>query len=363
MKVVLDGLAYFLNKGDLGKYTRGLVTSLDIKDQDEISIIKDREIVDFGNFTSNLKLRDLYINRIHNDYKAINDFINNIGADVYHCTNNGFSLQMEYKYNCKVVATIHNVIPDSYEDNYNSKYLEKYFYSMQSWDKLTDKIICPSSYVKNQLSSKLSINKDKISVINPVIDKNYVSQNTYMSKVYLKSKFNFAGEFLFFTGDLHKRKRLEEFLEIFYRISSRLNKLNFVIMCNINKGNFDYYTQIKSLVEVMGLKEKVIFITTFNKSDKLHFYNVAKAVIDFSLYDGLTISLLEAKNCGANIICSDLESYRELLGDYPLYIDINLPFIDELLEDYITAEANIPKKEEIKDSKDTLYSIYEMLIK
>lgn len=338
MKVIIDGLPYFLNKGDLGEYTRSLIDGIKPNFEDSITVIKDREIASYKNFTKEIALRELYINRVNNDFKAINEYINNSKGEIYHCTNNGFSYQREYKYNCKVVTTIHSLIPEEHEEFYNIKYLEKYYYSMQLWDRYSDLIIAPSTFVQEELTNKFGIDYRKIFVLPPRVQESYTKQSPYMSKVYIKSKYNFTGDFILYTGDLHKRKRLESFLEIFLRISQRLDNLYFVIMSNISKINYDYYMNLKGLIDAMGLTNRVIFINEFNKADKGHFYNIAKAVIDFSLYECLTMSLLEAKKCKANIICSDLEVYREILGDYPLYLDLELPFIDEIIEDFIESD-------------------------
>ncbi len=362
MKALIDGLNYFINTGDVGEYTRGLLNNLKQKDDDSISIIKDKEIVNNQILSNGIKIKEIYINRVNMNYKSISDLINSTKCEIYHCTNNGFSLQSEYRYNCKVVVTVHNIIPEFYEDFYNTKYLEKYYYSMQLWDKMSDKIICPSTYIKDELISKFGINEEKIQIILPKVHKNFIKQSNYVSKVYLKSKFNFSGEFILYCGELHRRKRIEEFLEVFLSLSNRHNDLYFLILCNINNVNYDYYNELNILIKTMNLGDRAIFITSYTKNDKIHFYNTTKAVVDFSLYEGLNISLLEAKSCGANIVCSDIRTFRELLNDYPLYLDLQLPFFDEILEDYIMDNNNFSGNLESHEDNNELYNLYKSLI-
>lgn len=362
MKIAIDGLSYFLNKGDVGEYTRGLVNSITPMENDKIYLIKDKEILDRRVGANKLKLSNLYINRLNNDYKSIDDFINNSKIELYHCTNNGFSLAKEHKYNCSVVTTIHSFIPSGYEEFYEENYLKKYYDSLQNWDRYSDAIVCPSRYIEEEIHLNLGINLNKIVVIPPNINKIFTKTNKYMSSVYIKSKFNFSEEFILYCGDIHKRKRLNEVLEIYKRLSYKLPNLKFVILCNIDGTNFKHYKELKEVVEVLDLENKVMFITSYNLSDKVHFYNICKVVIDFSLYEGMCLSLLEAKAVGANIICNDIKTYRESLDDYPLYLNIDLPFIDEILEDYLRCDENYTSEDIYYGEEKKIYNLYESVL-
>lgn len=368
MKVAIDGLSYFLNKGEVGEYTKGLINNIRPLENDKIYLIKDKEILNENTAQSKLKVTNLFINRINNEFRAIDDFINNSKIEIYHDTNNGFSLQKEYKYNCNIITTIHSFIPFQYENFYNEKYLRKYFSSLQIWDRCSDVILTPSSYIEDQLYLNLGISKDKIVTIPPKVNKIFTKTNNYVSRIYLKSKYNFSGDFILFSGDLHKRKNLEMFLDVFKKVSYGLPHIYFVILCNVDEINFKYYEELKMLVEGLALETRVLFITTYNQIDKLHFYNTCKVVIDFSLYEGLAISLLEAKAVGAKIICSDIQTFREVLQNYPLYLNLELPFIEEILEDYLSCEItertfdNDFGVEKNYGAEKTLYGLYEKIL-
>lgn len=362
MRVAIDGLSYFLNKSDIGEYTRGLVDNITPLENDKIYLIRDREIAYKNLIKNKLKLSNLYINRLNNDYKSTDDFINNSKIDIYHCTNNGFSLQSKKKYNCNIITTIHSFIPSEYENFYEKNYLKKYFNALQNWDRYSDFIVCPSEYIENEINFKLGISRDKIVVIPPKVSEVFSRTNNYISGVYIKSKYKFSGEFILYCGDIHKRKRLEEFLNIYSRITTKLKQLYFVILCNVDSINLKYYEELKILVEALRLENKVIFITSYNSIDKLHFYNTCKAIIDFSLYEGLNISLMEARAVGANIICSDIQTYREELNDYPLYLNMELPFIDEILEDYLCVDDSYKVEDTSCEGGLSLYDLYEIVL-
>ena len=362
MRVVIDGLSYFLNDLELGQYTRRLINNLNPNKDDAISLIRDKEIITTRTPCNNIEVKQLYINRTNKNYRSVENIINNVNIDIYHCPNNGFSLPDNEKYNCKVVTTIHNIIPKEYERYYNSKYLRKYYNAMQGWDKFTDKIICPSTYLKEVLESKFLIDREKIKVILPVTDKVYTKQSKYLSKVYLKSKFNFEGDFILYSGELHKRKRLEDFLQIFMELSKNYKDLYFIMLAKISNGNYQYYKELSLLIAKMGLSRQVKIITSLNKYDKLNFYNATKYVVDFSVYEGFNISLLEARNCGTNIICSDIQTYKELLGDSPMYLDIDFPFINDILEEYLEIDERfIDNRNEDKNNNE-LYELYDSLL-
>lgn len=363
MRILIDGLSYFINEGELGEYTRYLVNGIKFNSEDSISIIRDKEITKRQESKNNITVKELYIDRIVMDYKPIDDLINNMGAEVYHCTNNGFSLDERFKYNCKVIATVHTIIPENYERFYNEKFLEKYYGSIQILDRLTDKIISPSTYIKEEIKSKLRIKDSKIQVILPKVTGKDILPTSYMSRVYIRSKFNFSKEFILYEGDLHPRKQLKEFLEVFKKLSERNSNLYFFIMTNVNRVNYNYYSELKKAIEKLFLRDRVIFMTNYNKMDRIHFYNTAKGIIDFSLFHGIGIHLLEGMKCGTNIICSDIPSFKEILGEYPLYLNLNLKFADRIMEDYLSEKNFFNLQQKNHEESNELYEVYKEVMK
>lgn len=344
MKVAIDGLPYYINVGDSTLYTRELVNNIPYDSNLDINIVKDGEINSNIALKNNLGCEELYINRRIEDYKVLVDYINNSSTDIFHCFNNGFSLPDEKSFNSKIIVSLNNFVDFQYEEYYRAKYVEKYYASINRVIQQADLITCPNKYMVDRICKTTGVNEKKVTTLFPLINRIYTKINTYMSKVYLKSKFNILEDFILYSGDLHRRKRLDEVIELFMKISYSLQDIKFIMLSNVTSLNYDYYSELTMLIRSLGLENRIIIISNYTNLDKLHFYNRAKAVIDFSIVDFLNISLLEAMSCGATIICSDLPIYREYLNSYPYYLELSLPLIDEIIVDIILSNNTCEAK-------------------
>lgn len=358
MKVLIDGLSYYINQGELGQYTTNLIDSLKPLEGDTFELIKDRDLEGINRDILPLQEQVLTINRRALDYRNLERCIASRNIDVYHCTNNGFTLMKNNHYPCKVLTTVHTVIPQEYERLYDPKYIRRNYYAMNILEGVTDKILCPSTFVKKFLADSLAIEERKLLVMVPRLHKVLPKTKDLVSEVYRKSKFNFKGDYLLYEGDLHPRKRLSEFFKVFEGLARRKRQVNLIILCPITSQNYNEYRRLREETEALGLRGRVFFLSAYNKGDRIHLYNGAKAIFDFSMYEGFNLSLLQGKAMGLNILCSDIETYREALGDYAFYVDINLPFADRILEDYLEEQDYYMEYEEEQHTYKDLYQIY-----
>lgn len=334
MNIAVDGLIYYLSNGEASKYIGGYIQTLSNNEEQSIYMIKDKEIKYYPTIPSEISVEEIYINRIKDDYRALKNYLNSNKIELYHCTNNGFSLAFKEKPTKKVISSFSSFVSVDIEEYFNPKYVEKFYYSIENAINFSDLITASSETLKNKIISSYNIDENKIITLPPLKNEIYTKTKAYMSNTYLKSKFNFSSDFILYVGDLHQRKRLEEFIEIFYKLQSSISNLYFVILCEIDSLNYAYYEELKILITTLSLENKIIFISEYTELDKLHFYNKAKCLIDFSEFDFCNVSLYEALCCNTPIICSDILLHREILNNYPLYLDITLPYVDEIIENY-----------------------------
>jgi len=99
---------------------------------------------------------------------------------------------------------------------------------------------------------------------------------------------------------------------------------------------------LSKLITRLGLAKNVI-ITGFISDDKLvEILNSSKFFISLSRYEGFGLSVLEAMACGTPCILSDLQVFKELHGNLPLYVssqsykDVALTLYKALTSPYIT---------------------------
>lgn len=74
-----------------------------------------------------------------------------------------------------------------------------------------------------------------------------------------------------------------------------------------------------------SLRQKVHLPGFIDDADITKLYSNASYFINTSKYEGFGIPPLEAMKCATPVISSDIEAAREVLGDVPIFFDINNP--------------------------------------
>lgn len=335
MNILIDGLPFFINKWDLGEYSKEIIHSLSKIKSFNITLIKDKEILTSlsNDFLNSVSICNLSLNRLTDNYYPIDNYMKKNKIDLYHCLNNGFSCSNINPE--KSIISLHNIITSDIEDYYHDNYKNKFYNIFPKALNTATKIICLSNTLKIDLMSICGVDEHRIKVIYPPIGEIFKPSNKYMSTIYLKSKFNIHNRFILYTGDFHRRKRFEEVLEIFLRLSTFDCDLDLIFLSHINNLNLEYFNEITKLSRIMGLNNKIKFITSFTYDEKVHFFNSALCYMDLSIYDGINISLLQAFRCKCPIICSDIPINHEFLGESYNFFDLDCPSIMDDIESHI----------------------------
>ncbi|WP_066868933.1 glycosyltransferase [Clostridium mediterraneense] len=321
MSVLIDGLVYFFHNGDYGEEVREIIDSLEKNSlANELSIIKDMSFKKGRNLSS-FNIKKLNIDRIKGNYSEIVDITKNKNYDIYHCFNNGFSLNSKIK--AKKITSINTLYPLYDEELCNKKFLNRFLERLPISLNLSDKIIVSSYFQKNLLKKYYNIDNKKLDVLYPKISKFYSPRDKEISKVYLSSKFKITEDFLFFNGDLHRRKNIEEVIFFFKTIKERafINDKLIISVREIHKNKYEkeYLKELKELANMLDILNDVIFLINISKADELHLLNMAKSFIDLSRFEDFNLNILKAFLCNTAIIAPPLDLYIEMLEDYPNY--------------------------------------------
>ncbi len=87
-------------------------------------------------------------------------------------------------------------------------------------------------------------------------------------------------------------------------------------------SNGPYKNYLTDLVSQQGINHRVIFLNDLSDAEILNLYQQAKALVYPSLMEGFGIPPLEAMACGIPVIMSDIDVFREIYGDAPIYIEL-----------------------------------------
>lgn len=210
--------------------------------------------------------------------------------------------------------------------------------------KKTNIIVAISQSTKKDLIDLYNIDKKRIKVIYPGIDKKFkpLDKNNFNFQE-VKKKYNIPDNFVLYFGTIEPRKNILSIIRSFEKIKS-----NFIFNNNIKwrgfegvvkkqKKDFDFsnlklviagakgwlYDKVFKTVDNSEFKKDIIFTDFIEERDKIYLYNLADLFIYPSFFEGFGLPPLEAMACGVPTIVSDKPSLSEVVGDGAVMVDPN----------------------------------------
>lgn len=223
-------------------------------------------------------------------------------------------------YSRKFIATVHDLTPLLFKTGKASTknsflYKVKHFFYkiiLKTQVKKAIRILTPSKTVKDQLINKFGqFFENKILPV-------HLGVNHYLLKskenVSLRKKFN--ERFFIYVGNFYPHKNVEKLINAFSKIktSSQLILL----------GPNDYFKdRLFQLINRLKQEKKILFFNNPSISDLVFFYKNALALIHPSLSEGFGLPLIEAVYFNCPIIASNINVFKELLGNNYLSFNPN----------------------------------------
>jgi len=132
---------------------------------------------------------------------------------------------------------------------------------------------------------------------------------------------------LFTICNLYKsnaqRKRIKETIEAFSMVLKRFPHYKLIVSGG-NAGFKDNTMEhLVSLVEKLGIKNKVIFTGSISLDKKLHFYQTAKLFVQPSIYEGFGLAIAEAMACSTPVVVCRTGAVPEVVGNCGVYVTGN----------------------------------------
>ncbi len=124
------------------------------------------------------------------------------------------------------------------------------------------------------------------------------------------------GRFLLYVGVLEPRKNVPMLLQAFARVAAQFPDVPLVI---VGKKGW-MYDAIFAEMTALGLADRVIFTGYVPEEDLPRLYGGARAFVYPSLYEGFGLPVLEAMQCGAPVVTTDISSMPEVAGDAALLV-------------------------------------------
>lgn len=309
-RIGIDARLY--SKTGVGVYIRNLIHFLEKSSPDDIEfyIYVLQEEAESIQFTSaNFVKRPVPF--LWHSFSEQTGFLNVLNADnldLMHFTY--FSYPIFYRK--KFIATLHDTILLEHKTGKASTknrliYELKHFffrYVIQSQLQNAQAIITPTHTVKQSIIKLFGYSyADKIIPIYEGV--NYALQSVQENK---SLETQFPDPFFIYVGNFYPHKNVETLVEAFSKTKTDV-KLILI-------GPEDFFSErVRELIQRLNQSDRIVLFHTFSLENLVFFYKHAKALIHPSRSEGFGLPLVEAAYFGLPIIASDIEVFRELLGD------------------------------------------------
>ena len=222
---------------------------------------------------------------------------------------------------CRKITVVHDLSFISHSEFYSLKrQIWHYLVATKKLFSDSEKIICVSQNTKNDLLNFYKIAEEKAKVVYSGITEDYKKIKVNDFKLdQLKKKYDLPNNFIFSLGTLEPRKNIIAIISAFEKINIEFQNENLYLVIAGNSGW--KYQSIFNLAKKSKKRYFIKFLNYVEPCDKIYLYNLAKAFVFPSIYEGFGFPPLEAMACETPVIASNNSCFPEILGDSALLVN------------------------------------------
>ncbi len=223
-------------------------------------------------------------------------------------------------------AVLYDLIPLRFASHYLSEpSLRSRYQTRVQALKMFDHLLAISEASASDAVELAEIASHAVSAIGAGADTQFrppsTSQSEVASRLIQSGRYpGLETEFVLFPTGFDFRKNIDGFVHAYAALDPRLRRRHqLVMMCGLNPDQSAYMGELMSKV---GLSKEELILTGRVSDEELVDLNQAAHLVVFpSLYEGFGLPVLEARQCGAAVICGDNSSLREVQPDQDARFD------------------------------------------
>ncbi|MBD3330684.1 glycosyltransferase [Candidatus Peregrinibacteria bacterium] len=274
-----------------------------------------------------------------------------------------------YKGAGKTVLTIHDCIPWKDKKYRRGLFSKMYHGKTRKACNKVDKIITVSETSKMDIMDFCGIDSGKIEVIyNDAADifKTQVD-NGFLKKV-LEGYGIISYKYFLYCGGYDMRKNVRFLLKNYSEYCEKAAHPYPLVLVGDQLYKDKLYEDFNT--KFSSDRGKIINTGFIDETELKALYSGCRAFVHLSKEEGFNIPLIEAVNCGAPLIISDIPVHREIAGDGAKYLNLNdescaantmLKFNDSMRAHYAKLSSDISKKYSWQKSAQKLKDVLSLL--
>ena len=215
------------------------------------------------------------------------------------------------------VATIHDLMPLDYPDQYPAAYVARFRRTVPRITRDADALIAVSRHTKDTIVERLGVAPDRIVVVHHGVDDRFRPAPAAQVAA-LRSKLGLSGPYLLFVGTAEPRKNLLRLVDAFAMLCRRRpGDLELVLAGKAAWGS----ASLRARITARGLGARIRLPGHIAGSDLPALYSGAAMFVLPSLAEGFGMPILEAMACGVPVAASNTTALPEVYGDAALGLD------------------------------------------
>ncbi len=221
----------------------------------------------------------------------------------------------------KLVVTVHDFIPFIFP-----KYFPRGIRGEIKWLiqknllKRCDAVITDSESSKKDILKFTGIDSSKVKVVYLAVDEDF-RKLTDKDKEETKLKYKLPENFLLYVGDVTWNKNLPRLIEAVGKLDIPLVLVGKALANDNFDKNNPWNRDLSIVKDKIKGNKKIIVLGFVDKNDLVGLYNLAKAFVMPSFYEGFGFPILEAMSCGCPVVTSKTGSIAEVAGESVYYVD------------------------------------------
>jgi len=315
MKIVFLADALDTQKAGIQQYCKGLLGALDaLNTNHQLYVVRPNAKHQFKNITEiEIKInQNIPLHQRWRQFTSIPKKLNKIKpCVVMELAHFGpFNLPSSIKR----VTFIHDISPVVYPKWHPFSSTIAHRLLLKSILKKTSLILTNSYFSKSEIVRKYPFveNKIKVTHLGCSINLNQLTSKDLLAEILVRKPY------FLYVGTLEPRKNILTLIKAFELYQSKHQQnINLVLA-----GSWGWkYKSIKAAIQQSPSKKDIICTGYISEAQKIQLIKNAKAFIYPSLYEGFGIPVIEAMRLGCPIICSNIDTLKEVAGDKAFYFN------------------------------------------
>lgn len=273
-----------------------------------------------------LRLGNLFGIKINPPVYAESSYLSNLNLDLLFCP-----LTRPYLFNTNyldptipIVSVIYDLQYLTYPQFFDDRSIFLRNKEFEEACQFSKKIICISNYVKESILKTEKVIPQKVIPIHIMLPERLEKFNSQKTNSLLDQYDLMPDQYILLPANFWKHKNHAMLITAFgiYLNNHPESQLKLVFTGSDASA---YKTRLVALVQAMKLDEKIVFTHYVNNDDLKSLYEHCRMLVFPTLYEGFGMPVLESMTFGKPVICSNVTSLPEIVGDAALMFDPRKP--------------------------------------